>query len=362
MVMSRGWRVSAGAGAALVGLACQASEPLPRFDETPAVSLLITPEIAGGQLPPGAPPRPDSGLFATLVTTGIPVRSPYLQADRFEMRRVSDGARYAWRPFPTQRDFVAYAPQELGNYFLPRATSGVGLGSDSIAPGTVYELAIDAGAFRLVGRTRVPGRVEFVREPTDGDSVVRWRTAVGAAVYGVGGDIYAVRRIADTAVVILRGPPLLGQTPNIVSVFAYDSNYAAFGGDLRASQAGMSGGWGVFGSYTSAELELPPRAASTTPVIGRLADPRSAAPAQATDVHFDEWSPTPERVTSFGDRSAQSHEREPRLVYFPDAFKRTRRRLRAMAICSTCPALSIEVPSKAITVRPSDRGSRTRTE
>lgn len=262
--MSRSWRVSAGASAALVGLACQAAEPLPQFDETPAVTLIITPEILARPLPPGAPPGPDSGLFATLITTGTPVRSPYLRADRFEMRRVSDGARFAWRPFPTQRDFVGYAPQEFGNYFLPRATSGTGLGSDSIAPGTVYELAIDVGAFRLAARTRVPGRVEFVREPTDGDSVVRWRSAPGAAVYGVSSNTYVLRRIADTAVIILRGP-LPGQTPNIVSVFAYDSNYAAFSGDVRASQAGISGGWGVFGSYTWGEVELPARAASTTP-------------------------------------------------------------------------------------------------
>lgn len=266
--MSRGWRVAARAGAALVGLACQAAEPLPPFDETPALALLITPEIPGPQLPPGAPPRPDSGLYATLVTTGTPVRSPYLQADRFEMRRVSDGARYAWRPFPTLEDVVVFAPRERGNYFLPRVTSAAGLGWDSIAPAAVYELVIDAGAFRLAARTRVPGRVEFVRETADGDSIVRWRSAVGAALYLFGGDLfYGARRIADTAIVVSRRPPRPGEPsfPEVIQVFAVDSNYAAFRSDLRASQAGISGGWGVFGSYTSAELELPPRAASTTP-------------------------------------------------------------------------------------------------
>jgi hypothetical protein len=268
MVTSRGWRVSARAGVALVGLACQAAEPLPQFDETPAVSLLLTPEIPGRQLPPGAPPPGDSGLFATLVTTGTPVRSPYLQADRFEMRRVSDGARYAWRPFPTQEDVVGFGPRELGNYFLPRVTTAAGLGWDSLAAGAVYELVIDVGAFRLAGRTRVPGRVEFVREPADGDSVVRWRSAVGTALYLFGGDLfYGARRIADTAIIVSRRPPHPGEPsfPEVIEVFAIDSNYAAFRGDLRASQAGISGGWGIFGSYTSAELELPPRVASTTP-------------------------------------------------------------------------------------------------
>jgi hypothetical protein len=265
MVMTRAWALSAFAGAALVGLACRAAEPFPQFDETPAVTLIITPEIPPRPLPPGAPAGPDSGLFATLITTGTPVRSPYLRADRFEMRRVSDGARFAWRPFPTQDDFVGYAPRERGNYFLPRTTSAAGLGWDSIAPGTVYELAIDAGVFRLVGRTRMPDRVEFVSEPTDGDSIVRWRSAPGAAVYGVSGDTYILRRIADTAVVIFRSTPLPEQTPNIISVVAADSNFAAFGRDFRVSNAGVSGGWGVFGSYTLAEKELPPRAGSPPP-------------------------------------------------------------------------------------------------
>jgi hypothetical protein len=106
----------------------------------------------------------------------------------------------------------------------------------------------------------------LVREPTDGDSVVRWRSAHGAAAYGVGGgDIYALRRIADTAVVVVRGPPFLGQTSSVVSVFAYDSNFAAFRRDFRASSAGISGGWGVFGSFSWAETELPPRASSASP-------------------------------------------------------------------------------------------------
>jgi hypothetical protein len=252
--------------AALGGSGCDATGPVPDFDETPTVALLITP---APPLPLHAETRLDSGLFATLVTTGTPIRSPYLRADHFEMRRLSDGARFAWRAIDPPGDAIpAMGPRSMGNYFLPRSGSTGFLGSDSIAEGGVYELVAQAGRHQIIGRTRVPGKIEFVREPADGDSIVRWRSAVGAALYLFGGDLfYGARRIADTAIVVSRRPPRPGEPsfPEVIQVFAVDSNYAAFRSDLRASQAGISGGWGVFGSYTSAELELPPRAASTTP-------------------------------------------------------------------------------------------------
>lgn len=242
--------------AAIGVAACDAAGPVPPFDDTPMVAVLIT---------PGPPPRlygfpPDSGLFAALLTTGTPIRSPYLRADRFEMRRVSDGALFAWRPVAPRSEAIAVFSFVDGNYFLPRRDGASGLGSESLTPGEVYELVVDAGVRRIVGRTRMPGGVEFVSEPTDGDTILRWRSAPGAAGYGVfGRDIYTTRRIADTAVVMYRDPPFLGQTPNIASVFAYDSNFVAFSGDPRVSQAGISGGWGVFGSYTRADKELPRR-------------------------------------------------------------------------------------------------------
>jgi hypothetical protein len=254
-------------GAVFVGAACRTTEPMPDFDETPAIALLITPELPPlPPRPPGARPPPDSGLYATLVTTGTPVNSPYLRADRFEMRRVPDGARFAWRPFPVEREVVGFFPPQLGNYFLPKQPSAAGLGSDSIAPGGVYDLAIDAGQYRLVGRTRVPDRVEFVREDADGDSIVRWRRTPGAAYFQIGGGCFGgCRPIADTALVITsRVAQFPGEPPlrEFVRVFAFDTNVALSVSDLRVSQAGISGGWGIFGSFTWADMELPPPAAS----------------------------------------------------------------------------------------------------
>jgi hypothetical protein len=246
--------------AALAISGCDAAAPVPQFDDAPMVALLLT---------PGPPPRlgsaePDSGLYAALLSTGTPVRSPYLRAERFAMRRVSDGALFAWRPTAPPAEAVGVFSLVVGNYFLPRLSDPSGLGSDSLAPGEVYELVIEAGRHRIVGRTRMPGPIDFVREATDGDSIVRWRRVPGAAGYGVEAEsfIYAGPLITDTAAVVHLRPPFPGEPPRTVRIFAVDSNYAAFQGDFRVSQAGITGGWGVFGSYTWADAQVLAPAAS----------------------------------------------------------------------------------------------------
>jgi hypothetical protein len=247
-------------GAAFMAAACDATGPLPNYDETPSVALLITPEPVSRFIGEAA----DSGLRATIVTTGTPVRSPYLRADRFEMRRLPDGARFAWRYVEPPAKAVGVVFSLIsGNYFLPRRADPTGLGSDSITPGTVYELLAEAGPHRVAGRTRVPAAVEFVRAPSDGDSIVRWRHSAGAATYSFefSGFVQEVRSIGDTALVVRRASP--GAPPTVIRVFAFDSNYAAFRSDFRAGRAGISGGWGVFGSFTWADTELPSPAAAT---------------------------------------------------------------------------------------------------
>jgi len=247
------------AAAVAAALACETSTLVPPFDETPTVALLITPEPTSGSFEP----QSDSGLFAVLVTTGTPLRSPYLLADRFEMRRVSDGARFAWRAVPTEAEAIlvsGYDPYTPGNYFLPRQATAEGLGSDSIVSGVEYELVVEAGPHRITGRTLVPGPVQFVREPTDGDSIVRWRRAPGAGGYLVSGVFLLDQPILDTVARI--GPLIPGAPDERIRVFAVDTSYAAFVRERRAAQAGVSGGGGVFGAFTWAEMELPPAGAA----------------------------------------------------------------------------------------------------
>jgi hypothetical protein len=264
MVRMRGLQLPVCLGVAFASVGCDATGPVPDFDETPTIALLITPEPP----PPGPAFPSDTGLYAALVVTGTPVRSPYLHADRFEMRRASDGARFAWRAVDPPSDAIGVFPQTRGNYFLPRRVNDAGLGSDSIAPGGVYDLVVEAGLHRIVGRTRVPGTIEFVRGPTDGDSIVRWRRVPGAAAYDIRGQFFGlgVAAIEDTAFVIRRVPePGQPSGREFARIFALDSNFAAFRSDLRASGAGISGGWGVFGSFTWADTELLPPTAASAP-------------------------------------------------------------------------------------------------
>jgi hypothetical protein len=252
-------------GAVIIAAACDTTGPLPDYDETPSVALLITPEPVSRFIGDAA----DSGLRATIVTTGTPVRSPYLRADRFEMRRLADGARFAWRYVEPPQDAVGVVFSLIsGNYFLPRRADPTGLGSDSITPGTVYELVAEAGPHRVEGRTRVPAAVEFVRAPTDGDSIVRWRHSAGAATYSfeLWGFVQALRLIDDTTLVVRVSPFLSPESPpTVIRVFALDSNYAAFRSDFRVGRAGINGGWGVFGSFTWSDTDLRPSAATATP-------------------------------------------------------------------------------------------------
>jgi hypothetical protein len=245
--------------AGLTGGGCDAAGPMPPFDETPSIAVLITP----GPPPPSfgfGSPQADSGLYGHLLVTGTPVRSPYLRAERFEMRRLSDGALFAWRAVDPPRDALpTLGPDETGNYFLPRAGSAAGLGSESITEGEQYELVAEAGQHHITGRTRVPGKVEFVRTATDGDTIIRWRRTPGAAAYLINLFPILMKAADDTLIVFHRSPPPPGAPPPeplVFRVFALDSSYAAFAGDVRVDRAGVTGAWGVFGSFSWADTVL----------------------------------------------------------------------------------------------------------
>ena len=75
---------------------------------------------------------------ALLVTAGSPSELPlYRSAQRFEMRRASDGAPFDWRahtrlyPEAGRIDFVEL---NSGNYYLPEKSSGNGLAYEDLEP------------------------------------------------------------------------------------------------------------------------------------------------------------------------------------------------------------------------------------
>src|SRR5215475_11112004 len=90
---------------------------------TPVSSELFFCAVVGPPWGTVVSPTPsDTALYAFLLEAGTPLEAPYVTADRFEMRRVPDGALLDWRPntpAKPQINLTRGAPTEDGNYVLP---------------------------------------------------------------------------------------------------------------------------------------------------------------------------------------------------------------------------------------------------
>jgi hypothetical protein len=250
----------------LLGAACDAGNPNPPFDYTPSVVLLL-----------GRDPLPiadaDSTLLAFLVTTGTPGSSPYLVADQFTMRRVSDGMVFDWTAIAPPRDTLAvWVPfaSKAGNYALAWNGSANRGGRADVTISEEYELTIDAGSQHISGRTHIPGRVQFL-PPMNNDSTVRWHKVPGAGSYLVGLDsTCCVAPIGDTVFNVrnyLRPNPYGTPAATSITIVAVDSNYTAFFIRSQAGSAGLVGAHGVFGSYTWAQGSLAQLVPSQPPTM-----------------------------------------------------------------------------------------------
>lgn len=235
-------------------LACRATEPVPPFVHDPTFILLMTDRPLD---------RDDSSMYATLARTGLPFRSSYLSADRFEMLRAADGARFAWEEQP-RSGFIGADPgraRDVANYRLPWTSSPSGLGAEAIAPGERYIIHIEAGDDDIDAATRVPDPVVPIRLASDGDSVVRWHRVTGAAGYLValpGGSFTARGPTLQDTVLHLPPPTPFTPRPSELLIVAVDSTYAHFLDAPGAASAGISGALGVFGSFTWALVDLSP--------------------------------------------------------------------------------------------------------
>lgn len=200
----------------------------------------------------------DSSLHAFLLRTGTPIRSPYVRADRFEMRRKSDGALFDWRALSPADSATGVADRSdpaSGNYLLPRTGSGGRLGQRDLAGGETYSLLVTVGGQTVTGQVTVP------HAPTaewTSDRAVQWRRVDGASGYSVTTQDYF---------------PLFGFTRDTVYQFdrripdnrsgigtivrAYEAQLFDYLADRRQGRAGLVGALGVFGAYNS--YSLPPR-------------------------------------------------------------------------------------------------------
>jgi hypothetical protein len=222
---------------------------IPQSDEIFA-AVVISPDAAA----PSA-----TKLSAFLLRAGTPLRSPYLVATRFEMRRASDGALFDWRTVAQPDTAVGNGSEFLrysqGNYELPRVGFGGLLGRQDIRPGDTYNLLIEVDGRLLTGVVTVPGMPAILRSPalTIADSVV-WRSATGAVGYSiVTQDFFPLSDF--TVDTVYRFSSRLDNTSSKgTTVRAYEAQLFSYLTDRHVGRAGLSAGLGVFGAYNADSL------------------------------------------------------------------------------------------------------------
>lgn len=210
----------------------------------------------------GGPSQPDSSIIGLLLTAGSPISSPFRKAERFEMRRASDGAAFEWiertpSSGATGADFRGIVASD-GNYELNHATTTTGLGSDSIRPLESYTLTIDTQGSQITGLTTVPA-IPQPRIVVDGTRrFVVFGPVSGAAGYVESvGDLSRGFLTADTLLEIRPGG--LGSPPpnSEFQVIALDTNAFRYLSDTTRVSAGLVGGLGLFGAASAARIALP---------------------------------------------------------------------------------------------------------
>lgn len=208
-----------------------------------------------------SPTTSDTALYAFLLETGTPINSPYITADRFEMRRTSDGALLDWRPNTPAKPYVGLTRALLtedGNYVLPLHGAAGRLGRIDLVPGDQYELFVDVGAVAIRGTASIPAvpQAAFV-DTNDALPVLSWKPVPGVGGYSVTTQdfmpIFAFTR--DTAFHF--DGPIHNMSGVGTIVRAYEPQAFSYLADPHVGRVGITGALGVFGAYAS--FRLPPR-------------------------------------------------------------------------------------------------------
>ncbi|HEY8469722.1 MAG TPA: hypothetical protein VIL18_08770 [Longimicrobiales bacterium] len=194
---------------------------------------------------------------ALLITAGSPDESPrYRSAQRFEMRRASDGALFDWRAhtrlYPEASGSIDFIELNWANYYLPQESSGNGLAYRDLEPGETYELEIETEGVVLRGRATIPESFTVSILVQDGRRIAVWPRVRGAGGYivGVEGELQP-----DTTYVIPADVP----AGALLQVRALDENLYRYLADDRVGRSGIDRGYGVFGAVVFAETTVPER-------------------------------------------------------------------------------------------------------
>lgn len=214
-------------------------------------------------LAPDAAAPASKDLYAFLLRAGTPLNSPYLTADRFEMRRASDGALFDWTVVPTRDSFVV-GVYGVGlsdaNYMLPRVGSAGRLGRQDLQAGETYTLIILVDGTTITGQVTIPGVPTINRAIayTTGDSMA-WRRVAGVPGYSVTTqDFFPIFEFTKDTTFRFDAPILNNQNGHGTVVRAYDPQLFLYETDERAGRAGIIGALGVFGAYNTDSLPKRP--------------------------------------------------------------------------------------------------------
>jgi hypothetical protein len=230
---------------------CQGDEILAPMSEEPFLYLVLNERSVDRSSVEG-----QVGQHALLLTTGVATEPPhYRLAERFEMRRASDGTSFAWRSQRTPHGEVGSYPGvalDFWNFHLPD-TAAVGLGAEDLQPGGTYELWIETQGEVIRGRATIPAEfTASVVERGDGRRIAVWPRVSGAAGYRVelsNGDVLVQ---SDTSYVI-PGEVLKG---GAIEIDALDPNLFRYLAEGQTARAGIDDGYGVFGAITTVRLEF----------------------------------------------------------------------------------------------------------
>lgn len=230
-------------GAAALGLAMAGCGEEIVFPENrqPFVYLVLNHTMA----PAGEPIQP-----AFVLTVWRADSVSYLSAERFEMRRASDGALFDWR---NESLFSADPSFDLGqavrpsraNYLLADSATDRGLGFRDLAPGTTYELLVDTGEEVIRSRATIP---DTFRVAFPGGRRIAWSRSDGAGGYRLQLTADETFFTRDTSFTVPDGV-----SPELVRLHALGPHVFAYLTDDDRRRAGLDVGTGVSGGIIEAQ-------------------------------------------------------------------------------------------------------------
>ena len=244
-------RLGLALASAAVSGACSWDEPLVPTSDAPFLYLVLNQRSSSyyGSVEPQQ--------LALLLTVASPLEPmPYRSAERFEMRRASDGRRFGWQALPVGSIDPGTAESvglHMGNYHLPDSATTAGLGAADLRPGESYELEIETEGVVVRGKVTIPAAFTAKVEVRDGRRIATWPSVPGAGGYLVGAYPYSREPQCDTFYVVPADSP-----PGPMTITAVDPNLYRYLTDENLGRSGIDAGYGVFGAISVAWVDLPP--------------------------------------------------------------------------------------------------------